>query len=1345
MLKQHSNGPDHPLGKEAEVNEKKIEKEKDVVAEENKTEEKKEVNNVVPVKRKAFVGLLNQGATCYLNSLLQSMYFTPELREGLYSLSDEELGVQYLQETEELENKIANGDFKCKEEDVASLVSLGVSTARVYKKKKKKHYTCIHIYMYVYQTHTFAKRALAKANNDVALAKQLLQKGEVPSVKRVVIQLRQLFAQMQCGDVESVSTKEITKSFGWLNKEATIQHDAHELNRILLDALERSIVDTPKKTLINDIFQGTTVHRTLCLECSKVNATKETFLDILVEVENLSHLKQSLDKNVQPEFFVGDNQYFCEHCARKTDAKRTMAYRKLPPVLTVSLKRFVFDLDTLERIKYKKPFAFPLVFDFDPFMEENLEHQIHRTDGKDRLDREMRKKQREDEEKKKKMTKINKVDSLLRITHTILFVCSFVYLLDKNVRKNMKDSNSDGNNKTRDSAAAGNGKEVTKDTLADEERTNSDNATSSAEQSTMKALTLPGHGVPTVEKPSDSNGGDSRRHDNVSASNPWGFEINDFASSAEDEEAMIFEAIQASLAAEAAREHGYAGNNSQQVAGQSQTRTNNENQSNSKVETNNNNTNTNTSANANTNANIATSKESNKPTNPSEQFKEQSPLNYQEAHELFFKHKLGIGIYDFEAKVWKTVLPIQNDATKQQIVVRYIHSDEEKGTEVSSSTVVLSNWPAKNIQYDPSLFKVNDGEALLEKWSQDYKKATSTNPSTTSTNATTTTQAPVSNATPSQQANNDNTVPAANNGDTTTTTDPNEDDWSKKTDFSKFKEIGYLCDNGIVAAAEIHTCKPTKMFIYFIDVWQRVAGEKYTWIDLPNPRLRPKPTAMPPEIIGEYGSGPLSVDTSYSMTGNDLTKPITQVARPQPTYKLEPSKYDPNSKNLYVLTGVVIHSGSPYYGHYHTYIRDFLWEGPRQKTITDKEDAEKEKQNNSKCHISKKKKKKKSTCIEDAEQYWYDFNDSHVSWIDKNAVAKQYGGDHECAYILVYRRWDQMNPSPVALPLSLQQYINEYNLNKKEDRIKAVEESNAIEVKILLPSCFQVNPNDNSLTMQPFVDSLLKQFIRTGRMKQLEMLATTDASSHNNATQSSTATAAQQNESDEKDIEEAFMNGAFPENLNSNEVESVVAEWFRRHTLYVKVDGRKPADTLLPLLKEEFKRVAPDNFDIDKFQLHFIAIPQDRFNQIPYIASLRHYNVATYVSKQVLPLRPLVSGVGSGGDRPKNSKNGALSAVDAVNDQGMASIAKFSAAWTSGKNLADEHESKVLENEQHEEKEVNEDGYHFQFSNRPTLIRDMHFQARIKSCFVWDGKTVNGVPFNLQTARQCFFFICCCC
>jgi len=48
-----------------------------------------------------FVGLENQGATCYMNSLLQAWFMTPEIRGALYSLSPEtELNVANIKATD---------------------------------------------------------------------------------------------------------------------------------------------------------------------------------------------------------------------------------------------------------------------------------------------------------------------------------------------------------------------------------------------------------------------------------------------------------------------------------------------------------------------------------------------------------------------------------------------------------------------------------------------------------------------------------------------------------------------------------------------------------------------------------------------------------------------------------------------------------------------------------------------------------------------------------------------------------------------------------------------------------------------------------------------------------------------------------------------------------------------------------------------------------------------------------------------------------------------------------------------------------------------------------------------
>ena len=43
------------------------------------------------------------------------------------------------------------------------------------------------------------------------------------------------------------------------------------------------------------------------------------------------------------EMLAGDNQYGCEFCNRKVDARRQLRLRTVPPYLCLSLQRFVFD------------------------------------------------------------------------------------------------------------------------------------------------------------------------------------------------------------------------------------------------------------------------------------------------------------------------------------------------------------------------------------------------------------------------------------------------------------------------------------------------------------------------------------------------------------------------------------------------------------------------------------------------------------------------------------------------------------------------------------------------------------------------------------------------------------------------------------------------------------------------------------------------------------------------------------------------------------------------------------------------------------------------------------------
>lgn len=50
-----------------------------------------------------------------------------------------------------------------------------------------------------------------------------------------------------------------------------------------------------------------------------------------------------------PDELVGDNQYFCDYCAAKSDADRRMHLRSLPPYLCLALQRFTYDQQVRRR------------------------------------------------------------------------------------------------------------------------------------------------------------------------------------------------------------------------------------------------------------------------------------------------------------------------------------------------------------------------------------------------------------------------------------------------------------------------------------------------------------------------------------------------------------------------------------------------------------------------------------------------------------------------------------------------------------------------------------------------------------------------------------------------------------------------------------------------------------------------------------------------------------------------------------------------------------------------------------------------------------------------------------
>jgi len=178
---------------------------------------------ITPIERKenVYVGLENQGATCYLNSLLQSLFHIPKIRFEVYNI-------------------------QTIEDDI--------------------------------------------------------NKPTIP------LALQALFYRLQYED-QAVSTKQLTKSFGWTTADSFKQHDVQELSRILIENLEKKLKGTPTEGLFEKLFKGEVYSYIKCVNVTCSTHKIEDFYDISLNVKGCNGLIDSFKKYCETEILDGDNKY----------------------------------------------------------------------------------------------------------------------------------------------------------------------------------------------------------------------------------------------------------------------------------------------------------------------------------------------------------------------------------------------------------------------------------------------------------------------------------------------------------------------------------------------------------------------------------------------------------------------------------------------------------------------------------------------------------------------------------------------------------------------------------------------------------------------------------------------------------------------------------------------------------------------------------------------------------------------------------------------------------------------------------------------------------------------------
>ncbi|KAL1842744.1 hypothetical protein VTJ49DRAFT_4382 [Mycothermus thermophilus] len=150
------------------------------------------------------------------------------------------------------------------------------------------------------------------------------------------------------------------------------QMDVDEFFNLLFDRWEGQFSTAEEKNRFRVFFGGQLVQQVRSQECEHVSERLEPFSAIQCDIKGKSSLQESLQAYVDGEIMEGDNKYKCSTCDRHVDAVKRACLKDIPDNLIFHLKRFDFNLRTMQRNKINDYFAFPEKIDMRPYTIEHL-------------------------------------------------------------------------------------------------------------------------------------------------------------------------------------------------------------------------------------------------------------------------------------------------------------------------------------------------------------------------------------------------------------------------------------------------------------------------------------------------------------------------------------------------------------------------------------------------------------------------------------------------------------------------------------------------------------------------------------------------------------------------------------------------------------------------------------------------------------------------------------------------------------------------------------------------------------------------------------------------------------
>jgi ubiquitin C-terminal hydrolase len=143
--------------------------------------------------------------------------------------------------------------------------------------------------------------------------------------------------------------------------DSNVQQDPHEFHKLFFDLIgdyggECSYLASRE---LRSFITGQEASVVKCSNCKYESERPAAFQDIELSIEGgCKSLQDCLELYYREEDMVGENQYSCSHCDKKSDATRRTKLLSSPSVLTVQLMRNIYDRETFQKKKLANHISF---------------------------------------------------------------------------------------------------------------------------------------------------------------------------------------------------------------------------------------------------------------------------------------------------------------------------------------------------------------------------------------------------------------------------------------------------------------------------------------------------------------------------------------------------------------------------------------------------------------------------------------------------------------------------------------------------------------------------------------------------------------------------------------------------------------------------------------------------------------------------------------------------------------------------------------------------------------------------------------------------------------------------